>query len=60
MGRASLVCVVDDDESVRESFPALLGAASADLARAACLILDVRMPGMSSPKLRRRSDRAES
>jgi FixJ family two-component response regulator len=67
-GRASLalVCVVDDDESVRESLGGLLGAvgyavevfssaedflASASLAQTDCLILDVRMPGMSGPEL---------
>jgi FixJ family two-component response regulator len=62
----SLVSVVDDDESVRESLPDLLGqfgfdvetfsSAEAFLAsdlvkRTACLLLDVAMPGMSGPDL---------
>ena len=66
MGPVLLICVVDDDESVRESLPALLEqlgydvlafpSAEAFLAsdaidRARCLILDVAMPGMSGPEL---------
>jgi FixJ family two-component response regulator len=62
----SLVAVVDDDESVRESLPDLLrqfgfaaqafSSAEAFLASEAlretrCLILDVAMPGMSGPDL---------
>ena len=61
-----LVCVVDDDESVRESLPDLLrqfgfaaeafSSAEAFLASDAvsetsCLLLDVAMPGMSGPDL---------
>jgi FixJ family two-component response regulator len=68
MTRQALVSVVDDDESVRESLPDLLGTfgfatktfASAqeflesDCIRATeCLILDVAMPGMSGPELQR-------
>jgi FixJ family two-component response regulator len=62
----SLVAVVDDDESVRESLPDLLrelgfvvrafSSAEAFLAsevldNTECLILDVAMPGMSGPAL---------
>jgi FixJ family two-component response regulator len=65
---AILVSVVDDDESVRESLPDLLrefGLApevfatpsdflqSAFVDKTKCLILDVAMPGMSGPELRR-------
>jgi FixJ family two-component response regulator len=64
----SLVSVVDDDESVRESLPDLLRqfgfsaqvfpSAEAFLASevvdlTGCLILDIAMPGMSGPELQR-------
>jgi FixJ family two-component response regulator len=70
-GRAKerpLVSVVDDDESVRESLPDLLGEfgfaarafssgeeflASDCIDQTRCLILDVAMPGMSGPELQR-------
>lgn len=63
-----LVCVVDDDDSMRESLPDLLrefGLASqafaspagflqsAFLDEAKCLVLDMAMQGMSGPELRR-------
>jgi len=65
---ATLVSVVDDDESVRESLPALLAEMGFDSKTFAsaqnflesgiadkthCLILDIAMPGMSGPELRR-------
>ena len=66
MNKRSLVCVVDDNESVRESLPDLLqhvgfavqtfASAEAFLASEAlnetnCLLLDVGLPGMSGPDL---------
>jgi FixJ family two-component response regulator len=66
--KRSLVSVVDDDESVRESLPGLiveLGYAAhafssgqeflaSDLvSQTECLILDVMMPGMTGPELQR-------
>ena len=66
MGKRSLVSVVDDDESVRESLPDLLrelgfaaeAFSSADafltsdfVSETSCLLLDVAMPGMSGPEL---------
>ena len=65
-GERSLVSVVDDDESVRESLPDLLrqfgfaahafSSAEAFLAsevvgETSCLILDIAMPGMSGADL---------
>ena len=64
----SLVSIVDDDESVRESLPDLVrqfgfvaqafASAEAFLAselvdQTTCLILDIAMPGMSGPDLQR-------
>ena len=62
----SLVSVVDDDESVRESLPDLLREfdfsvrafssaedflASDCIEETKCLILDIGMPGMTGPEL---------
>ncbi len=62
MDKRTLVSVVDDDESVRESLPDLLGElgfavrafnsgeaflASEFVQQTECLILDIAMPGMS-------------
>src|SRR5262249_21397811 len=64
----SLVSIVDDDESVRESLPDLIrqfgfnaeAFASAEAFLASefmndtrCLVLDIAMPGMSGPDLQR-------
>jgi FixJ family two-component response regulator len=64
----SLVSVVDDDESVRESLPDLLSVlgfvvqafssaeeflASEYVCQTECLILDVALPGLSGPELQR-------
>ena len=62
MAERSLIAIVDDDESVRESLPDLLREfgfsarvfasaeaflASDSIGQAHCLILDIDMPGMS-------------
>ena len=66
IGTRSLVSVVDDDESVRESLPDLIrqfgfaaqafSSAEAFLAsdvlnQTSCLLLDIAMPGMSGTEL---------
>lgn len=74
MTTRSLVAVVDDDESVRESLPHLLkefGFAAIAFASAEeflasdfidqtrCLILDIAMPGMSGPGLQEELSRRQ-
>ena len=64
----SLVSIVDDDESVRESLPDMVRQfgyaarafpsaeaflASEFVTETSCLILDIAMPGMSGPDLQR-------
>jgi FixJ family two-component response regulator len=66
IGTRSLVSVVDDDESVRESLPDLIRQfgfaahafssaeaflASGVLNQTSCLLLDIAMPGMSGTEL---------
>jgi FixJ family two-component response regulator len=66
-GVRTLISVVDDDESVRESLPDLLREcgyaveaftsaeqflASDCITQTRCLILDIAMPGMSGPELK--------
>lgn len=68
MPSPSILSVVDDDESVRESLPDLLRElgfavkafssaeeflASGFVGLTRCLILDIAMPGMSGPDLQR-------
>ena len=68
MSERTLVSIVDDDESVRESLPDLLREfgfaveafssaeeflASSCICQTRCLVLDVAMPGMSGPDLQR-------
>jgi FixJ family two-component response regulator len=74
MDKRSLVSVVDDDESVRESLPELLrecGFAAAAFSSAeaflasdvvsdtSCLLLDFAMPGMSGPDLQQELTRRQ-
>jgi FixJ family two-component response regulator len=66
IGANPFISIVDDDESVRESLPDLLGSfgyearafASAEaflssgcIDSTRCLVLDIAMPGMSGPEL---------
>ena len=74
MAKPSLISIVDDDESVRESVSSLVRSAgfgtrvfasaeeflnSAHLRDTVCLILDLRMPGMSGLDLQRRLSDAD-
>jgi FixJ family two-component response regulator len=71
-GVRSLVTVIDDDASVRESLPELLRQSGYEVetfpsaeaflgaggpGRTKCLVLDVAMPGMSGPELHRELQR---
>ena len=71
----ALISVVDDDQSVRDSTRALLRSAgykvttfesgelfleSGTLAATACLILDMRMPGMDGLEVQRRLKSSEA
>jgi FixJ family two-component response regulator len=75
MSEHPLVCLVDDDESVRESLPDLLREfgfevrpfssakailVSDCLGRCDCLILDIAMPEMTGPDLQRELKRRGS
>ncbi len=66
------ISIVDDDISVREALPDLIRQfgftvetfgsgdaflASTNVGQSDCLILDVQMPGMSGPELKRELDR---
>ena len=66
MTKRSLVCIIDDNESVRESLPDLVQhggyevrtfasaeefLASPAVNEATCLILDVGLPGISGPDM---------
>ena len=72
MAAATLVAIVDDDESLRKSLPSLVEKfgfevrafpsaeeflASECVGQTKCLILDVAMPGMSGPELQRELSR---
>ncbi len=69
MSETALISIVDDDESMREAIQSLLRSVgfraktfasgeqflqSDQIEHTACLILDVRMPGMSGLELQRR------
>ena len=69
MSETALISIVDDDESMREAIQSLLRSVgfraktfasgeqflqSDQIENTACLILDVRMPGMSGLELQRR------
>ena len=72
MSACTLVSIVDDDESVRESLPDLLKElgygcrtfssaeeflASDAISGTQCLILDIAMPGMGGPELQQELNR---
>ena len=74
IAKRSLVSVVDDDDSVRDSLPDLLRAvgfaaeafSSAEaflesdaVSETGCLLLDITMPGMSGPELQQELTRRQ-
>ena len=74
MGELSLISVVDDDESVRESLPDLLREfgfsarafssaveflTSCHIEHTRCLILDIAMPQMTGPELQQELSRRQ-
>jgi FixJ family two-component response regulator len=73
--KTGVIAIVDDDEPLREALGSVLKAAgfptrtfcsaeefleSADRSETACLILDVRLPGISGIELQRRLQDAKS
>jgi FixJ family two-component response regulator len=75
MTRRPLICVIDDDESVRESLPDLIREfgfdvhvfssaeeflASESAGHAECLLLDIAMPGMTGLELQQDLERRQS
>jgi two-component system response regulator FixJ len=67
--KSGIIAIVDDDEALREALGSVMKAAgftantfasaeefldSANLQETACLVLDVRLPGMSGIELQRR------
>ena len=75
MTAGSLISVVDDDESIRDSTRTLLRSAGYEVAtfesgelflesgrlpQTRCLVLDIRMPGMSGLELQRRVNLSDS
>lgn len=75
MGKRSLVVIVDDSDSVRESLPDLLSEFGFDaqafpsaeaflesdaVKHTRCLILDVGLPGMSGPDLQQELNRRKT